>query len=362
MKKIHILAGKVDSPNGISFLWPFLKFKKDLFDMGYEIFIFFNHAEKRVFDCDILFLDCRYAYNFGESQELKLCDYIVKNKSHCSSLFFFDNSDSTGTLFENFLEICDVYLKNQVLIKLDDYKKKFYGGRIYTSYFNRNFKIKDDDDFLGKDIKSSDIRKIQLGWNSCYNDWSLLGGYKQKLVCKFKFLSGIYLLKASKKIYEVNQIRDNNVSLRIRLDYPRNTISFHRKKIAELIKNNTKKINRLKYLKEMGTSKVTVSPFGFGEISLRDFEVFLTGSLLLKPSMSHMKTWPDLYKEEQTMVSFDWKGEKLMSKIEEIVENYDNYKFIAVKGQNNFLKYTASKESGKIFAKRFDCIIKTNYL
>ena len=78
--------------------------------------------------------------------------------------------------------------------------------------------------------------------------------------------------------------------------------------------------------------------------------------------MSHMKTWPDLYKEEQTMVSFDWKGEKLMSKIEEIVENYDNYKFIAVKGQNNFLKYTASKESGKIFAKRFDCIIKTNYL
>ena len=55
-------------------------------------------------------------------------------------------------------------------------------------------------------------------------------------------------------------MRDNNVSLRIRLDYPRNTISFHRKKIAELIKNNTKKINRLKYLKEMGTSKVTVSP------------------------------------------------------------------------------------------------------
>ena len=38
-----------------------------------------------------------------------------------------------------------------------------------------------------------------------------------------------------------------------------------------------------------------VSPFGFGEITLKDFETFLSGSVLVKPNMSHMETYPNFY-------------------------------------------------------------------
>ena len=40
-----------------------------------------------------------------------------------------------------------------------------------------------------------------------------------------------------------------------------------------------------------------MSPFGLGEITLKDFEVF-SGSLLMKPNMDHMLTWPNFYTKD----------------------------------------------------------------
>ena len=56
-------------------------------------------------------------------------------------------------------------------------------------------------------------------------------------------------------------------------------------------------------MKELRQSKVVLSPFGRGEITLKDFEVFLTGGMLLKPSMEHMDTWPNFYTDGVTYQS-----------------------------------------------------------
>ena len=44
-------------------------------------------------------------------------------------------------------------------------------------------------------------------------------------------------------------------------------------------------------LKIQNNSKISFSPFGWGELGVRDYEIILGGSLLVKPRMDHMQTW-----------------------------------------------------------------------
>ena len=48
------------------------------------------------------------------------------------------------------------------------------------------------------------------------------------------------------------------------------------------------------------------SPFGWGEIGLRDFEAFIYGATLLKPDVSHMETWPNVFFPGETYQPVAW--------------------------------------------------------
>jgi hypothetical protein len=63
---------------------------------------------------------------------------------------------------------------------------------------------------------------------------------------------------------------------------------------------------RDQYLAELRRSRLVVSPFGWGEICFRDFEAILAGALLVKPSMRHLETWPDVYRAHETYVPVRW--------------------------------------------------------
>ncbi len=63
---------------------------------------------------------------------------------------------------------------------------------------------------------------------------------------------------------------------------------------------------RAKYLLELGRSKITFSPFGYGEICWRDYEAMALGSLLIKPDMSHLKVNPDIFIPYETYIPLAW--------------------------------------------------------
>ena len=50
------------------------------------------------------------------------------------------------------------------------------------------------------------------------------------------------------------------------------------------------------------------------KLHLKDFETFINGSILLKPEMSHMLTWPNFYIENKTYIKFSWRINDLKSK------------------------------------------------
>lgn len=60
------------------------------------------------------------------------------------------------------------------------------------------------------------------------------------------------------------------------------------------------------YMDEMRGARLCFSPFGYGELCWRDVEAFQTGSVLIKPDMSHLETLPDLYLPKETYLPVKW--------------------------------------------------------
>ena len=52
-----------------------------------------------------------------------------------------------------------------------------------------------------------------------------------------------------------------------------------------------KRLSIKEYMYIRSKSKISISPFGWGEIGARDFESIVSG-FTFKPHMNHMLTWP----------------------------------------------------------------------
>ena len=88
-------------------------------------------------------------------------------------------------------------------------------------------------------------------------------------------------------------------------------------------------ISRKAFMRELTQSKVCFSPFGYGELCWRDIEAFASGSVLLKPDMSHLMTEPDLYRDGETYVSIKWDLSDLEGKISDLLTDDDRREHIA---------------------------------
>jgi len=66
------------------------------------------------------------------------------------------------------------------------------------------------------------------------------------------------------------------------------------------------RVSRRAFFRELKNSKLCFSPFGYGEVCWRDFEAMATGSVLLKPDMSHLQCAPEVFFAGETYVSLQW--------------------------------------------------------
>ena len=71
------------------------------------------------------------------------------------------------------------------------------------------------------------------------------------------------------------------------------------------------------YRKQMSESKIAFGPFGWGELNIREYEALIMGCLLLRPDISHMATWPEIFFNGETCVFIP--GTLMISKIRYII-------------------------------------------
>ena len=133
--------------------------------------------------------------------------------------------------------------------------------------------------------------------------------------------------------------KKNDLFYNMNLYYSRNSISWYRKHaLINLEIEEPNRIHILKYFKKLKNSRVSISPFGWGEINYRDYESLIYGSLLLKPNMSHIDTWPNLYRSD-LFTSYHWDCSDLKVKLEELLRNYSKYQIIAKRANKFYLDF-----------------------
>ena len=191
------------------------------------------------------------------------------------------------------------------------------------------------------------LHKLRVSWNVAFYD--RMGGKTWIYKHPFKFADPNVIESDSERTIDVHYGGSN----------PKvygDVVGYQRKKMLELIMNLRdithpdvyKKISREEYLEELKHSKSIASPFGWGECCLRDFEAFYNRAILLKPSMEHCVTYPDLYKPFETYIPINWDFSDFENIIKEV--QIGKYDYVAINGQQNYQKYRIGINARKLFA------------
>jgi hypothetical protein len=252
----------------------------------------------------------------------------------------------------------DKYWKKQVLKDMTLYEREYYGARIYTDYYKNKFNFKNEKVQIVEPLKKEYFGKLYVSWNIGLGPYStnirisniirmLPWSLKEKLNYTYKL-----------KIWPPSDNR-KSISFRGSRKYSNTINAFQRIRTIEKLKSkrvDTEPISYKKYSDELRNSMISVSPFGYGEICFRDFEIILAGALLFKPSMEHLKTYPDIYVKNKTYVPFEWDFRDFNEKIDYLIDSPDMVKEISSAAMDRY-KYLLSDQGQNEFCLRFKTLL-----
>jgi hypothetical protein len=350
MLVVNVLTAGFASPNGRAFLMPLILHRETLRDSGLDVRLI-NSATEATADCDVLMIDGRvYSTRWNSESEAVLSE-LADFREKVRHLIYVSIADSAGWDHARALPHVSLYCKSQLLRDRRAYLKPLYGHRIYANYYHENFGVEDSvASYSEPALNESYLSKLAVSWNSGLGDYSWLGPFRMKL---YEYLPLKSLLRFPEDFVSASKSRERTFSCRIGTNYARASVAFQRKQMAQVLAAQipTNKVSRRAYLRELAESRIAVSPFGLGEISLRDFEIFMNGALLLKPDMSEVETWPNFFQDGLTMVAHRWDLSDLEAKIEAILSDPVRAVEIASEGQRVYRDHLIGPNAGEMFAK-----------
>lgn len=83
------------------------------------------------------------------------------------------------------------------------------------------------------------------------------------------------------------------------------------------------RIPQQQFYQNMYDSKIVMAPIGYGEMAVRDIEAASFGSVLIKPDMSHIQSYPNIYEDGKTYISCKYDWSDVEEKIEYVLSNYN---------------------------------------
>ena len=359
MTRFHFLTALSDKI-AKDFLTPLVMSRRRLREQGQDIRIHYD-LNDILLDCDVLCVVSsfvrKYQNNVAMMARLKM---LIQKTSRC---FFFDVNDSTGAFYRDFFPLVERYYKKQLLRDRTLYLQELYSGRYFFDYYHKHYKLTPEQKQLASvNVGSADdLKKIRLSWNVGLGDYfrypRLMRPWMHRLSFYFRDPKQIQLQGAERK-------RPIDV-LGCFSTYTKSesAIHFHRSEVSKKLKELPKQIHQVsdflpsgQYYRALRNAKLIVCPFGYGEISWKDFEAFINGAVVLKPKMDFMETWPNYYQEGKTYLPFKWDFSDFQERVEAVLDNPGQRKQIAAEGQRFYFD-TVNEKGKEAFSKRFQEIM-----
>jgi len=285
-------------------------------------------------DYDFLFVGMKDFYDKNKSLKdstdwgLENLNKITENGDY----FLFDGQDSTSIMgsYEVFEQSDAIYMfKNQTLNNREDYKTPYSLSKWFFG--------SDNECGVSYDITENKWDRIKL---SGYNLGSLLPHYHDfQPINSDKTIDMCAIYSAKHNYSEEHKFRND-------LFYTKHRDGAWG--ILNDMKNKhdvrTAKLPFQEYIKVLHNSKLSLSPFGMGEICFRDFECMQWGTVIVKPSMNMVRTKPNIYVEDESYVSVNLDWSNLKEKTDKVLGNFKKYSYIVNNFRERFQKeYTLEK-------------------
>ncbi|MDB4349665.1 hypothetical protein OAA99_01790 [Omnitrophica bacterium] len=380
--KVHVLTPN-NGANSFSFIYPILANKRALLERGIEFKFFCPFKSnflgqdtcdislesgffKDLYEGDFIFIDSKFFKFWWRDRRDDIYKFLETSRKLVRAVLWFDTSDSTGTTNFQVLPYVDGYYKNQILKDRRMYLRNYYLSRIFSDYYHNKYGISDEvETGCEHPLSSGYMDKIYVSWNWGLNNlaFSVMGPKYSRL--KGNMLSRLRRFSPVIKYWglrftPVGAPKEVDISVRLGMEHPRNFVRFHRELLLKRLEKfnvDTSLVDHRRYYNELKKAKLSISPFGLGEICYRDFEIIICGALLIKPDMGHVETWPNIYMDNETYVKCDWDFSDIEEKIEDLRSDPKKIEYIAAKAQDNYQDYLFGKGRPE-FCDRVERIVK----
>jgi len=350
--KVNFLTKGFKNWYGQTFLYPVIRYRRHLKNRGIDLKLF-HHDSADLTDCDVLMLD----NSWFRDQWLHHTDQVIEQlkayKAKSVQLHYLDFMDSTGMPHARALPYVDRYWKSYLLKNRHQYLKPAYGHRVFTDYYHEKYQIEDLNPAYSEPISNeSQLQKLGVAWSSALSNYAFRGLYQIEL---FKRLPITKILDFPPKFIKAKGERPHPLFCRIGSNYSRETVAYQRQQICKKLSARIplSRVSRRDYFKELSQSRIAISPFGYGEVCYRDYEAFLSGAILIKPDMTHMETWPNLYLPNKTVLYHDWDLSDMESLIERTTQSYYEQRSIAECAQEKYKEHLIGDTAAELFCEHF---------
>lgn len=250
----------------------------------------------------------KFSFETEPAQAQRIAAHFRKRANARSiPLIYFDGDDDQCIQFDSVLKAVDVYVKKHAFADRSAYTRAYVGRSNLTDYAARQFGF----DFSGDRVPEAiglpaqEVAKIRVGWNIALDDKIVelagrLAAQPQSVERDIDVMCRASSSKDGTLLYAMRHPATHAIE----------ALAGHFKVLAP-----TRQVGQAEYYKEMLRSKMCLSPFGYGELCWRDFEAALCGCLLLKPSMEHVETVPDIFQPHETYVPLAWDYSDLHEKV-----------------------------------------------
>lgn len=287
-----------------------------------------------------------------KNNEQKKREFIENFRKRFDRIIILDDGAGSDSLHVEYLDLVDLYYKGKLLRDRENYLKPMYGRQLFTNYYHERFGVNDNAIKMREAPAHPDlIKKLRVSWNLGYGIYPLPGRTLVKFakevikLGRTRLLRPWFIYNYKKMIDALDKPVDittklKKVQARFGKSVLPETVGYQRNVFLQKCFNSelvlSGSVSPKFYNKEMSRVVGVLSLFGWGEVCFRDFETIISGALLIKPDMSHLETWPDIYKSGRTYLPVDWDGDNLVDVISSVANNPEEYTRIIEGGKKAY--------------------------
>lgn len=271
-----------------------------------------------------------YVRVFDEMSDENIKKIVNKSRKIYKKVVYFDDRDSPSINIKIY-DYVDLYLKKQIYSDLNYYNfspeipfhKAYYDKKLIRVELARKIELK----------------KLRLAWNLGLGSYPI-NYFSAKIRWRLPMIySKSLTLKNNFKVIDREKILFIHSIFTLRAGHRQLLLESLPSEYSYFLKSN----NYFDYYNKLSKSILTLSPFGHGEICFRDFEAIAYMSAIVKPSMSHIKTYPDVFKDD-SYIPVKWDFSDLNEKLSHYTNNIKATRRIAENALQNYLVETKKSE------------------